>query len=114
MLPLPSTDMPKVCATFKGCTLCRQASRLGAAVRGRYSEKYFSGQDLQDCPFGRGAVGARVELPPSRGLGDTVAKLAAPVAELFGIGDDCGCAERQAKLNELFPYKSADLPPKLG
>ncbi len=102
--------MPAICATFKGCTLCRQASKLGAAVRGRYSEKHFAGRDLHDCPFGRGPVGARVELPPSRGLGDTIAKLAAPVAELIGLGDDCGCAERQAALNALLTYKSADLP----
>lgn len=44
----------------------------------------------------------------SKGLGDTIAK----VTEATGIdkvvkavaGDDCGCKERQAALNKLFPY----------
>ena len=45
----------------------------------------------------------------SQGLGDTVEK----VLEVTGIakvakwllGEDCGCDERKAKLNELFPYR---------
>lgn len=45
----------------------------------------------------------------SKGLGDTIAK----ITEATGIdkvveavvGDDCGCKERRAKLNKLFPYK---------
>ena len=36
----------------------------------------------------------------SRGLGDTVARLAAAV----GIEPCGGCEKRRAKLNELFPY----------
>lgn len=44
----------------------------------------------------------------SKGLGDTIAK----VTEATGIdkvvkavaGEDCGCKERQEKLNDLFPY----------
>ncbi len=39
--------------------------------------------------------------PPSRGLGDTVAKLTKAV----GIKPCGGCKERQKKLNEMFPYK---------
>ena len=48
----------------------------------------------------------------SQGLGDTVQQ----VLEVTGIaqavkfiaGDDCGCEERKAKLNKLFPYKKAN------
>jgi len=44
------------------------------------------------------------------GLGDLVAK----VTEVTGIkavvkaiaGEDCGCAQRQAKLNEIFPFNN--------
>ena len=44
----------------------------------------------------------------SQGLGDTIEK----VTEATGIkavvkavlGDDCGCDDRKAKLNEMFPY----------
>jgi len=45
------------------------------------------------------------------GLGDLVAK----VTEVTGIkavvkavaGDDCGCAQRQQKMNEMFPFNTA-------
>lgn len=45
----------------------------------------------------------------SKGLGDTVEKFlevtgVAKVAKWL-LGEDCGCDERKAKLNELFPYK---------
>ena len=47
----------------------------------------------------------------SRGLGDTVAKITkatgikATVDKVFdSIDKDCGCKERQSKLNKLFPY----------
>jgi hypothetical protein len=48
----------------------------------------------------------------SEGLGDTIEK----ITEATGIkklvkwiaGDDCGCDERKAKLNEIFPYKKVN------
>jgi len=39
----------------------------------------------------------------SRGLGDTVAKVLSSVGVKEKEG--CGCAERQSKLNSIFPYK---------
>ena len=39
----------------------------------------------------------------SRGLGDTIAKALSKVGVKKKEG--CGCAERQDKLNNLFPYK---------
>lgn len=56
----------------------------------------------------------------SRGLGDTIAKitsatkidkLAEAIASAAGV-EDCGCEERQAKLNTLFPYKTKSTPTK--
>tara|TARA_B100000519_G_C14253138_1_gene443543 strand:+ start:2999 stop:3682 length:684 start_codon:yes stop_codon:yes gene_type:complete len=52
------------------------------------------------------------EIPKeSRGLGDTVAKITKAtgikkvVDSVFGaMNKDCGCKERQSKLNKLFPY----------
>jgi hypothetical protein len=48
---------------------------------------------------------------PSKGLGDTVEKITKATGikkavELFSkaTGLDCGCNERQEKLNKLFPY----------
>jgi hypothetical protein len=48
----------------------------------------------------------------SKGLGDTIAKITKrtwiQAAVEYGakkIGKDCGCKERQAKVNEMFPYK---------
>ena len=50
---------------------------------------------------------------PSQGLGDTIAKVtkATGIEKLvkFALGEDCGCAERQEKLNKLFPYKRQPL-----
>ena len=48
----------------------------------------------------------------SKGFGDTVAKF----TEATGIdkvvhfiaGEDCGCKERQEKLNKMFPYKTPE------
>ena len=44
----------------------------------------------------------------SKGLGDTIAKVTKATgidkAVKFVAGEDCGCSERQEKLNELFSY----------
>jgi len=57
----------------------------------------------------------------SRGLGDTIAKIteatgiswfAHKAATLIGLAD-CGCAERQELLNQLFPYRHAESEFKL-
>lgn len=48
----------------------------------------------------------------SEGLGDTVEKVleVTGVAKLakWVLGEDCGCDERKAKLNELFPYRKPE------
>jgi len=50
---------------------------------------------------------------PSKGLGDTIAKitsatkldkLAEKIAEVAGK-EDCGCKKRQDRLNRMFPYQ---------
>ena len=52
---------------------------------------------------------AEILAAKSEGLGDTVEKVleATGVAKVakWLLGEDCGCDERKAKLNELFPYK---------
>ena len=52
---------------------------------------------------------AEILAAKSEGLGDTVEKVlevtgVAKVAKWL-LGEDCGCDERKAKLNELFPYR---------
>lgn len=49
--------------------------------------------------------------PPSKGLGDTVAKITKAtgldkLSEIYTeiTGKPCGCAKRQEALNKLFPY----------
>jgi tyrosine-protein phosphatase YwqE len=53
---------------------------------------------------------AKTRTPKAKGLGDTVAQItkATGIDKLvkFIAGEDCGCDERQAKLNELFPYRT--------
>jgi len=47
----------------------------------------------------------------SRGLGDTVEKVIRVTGVKKAVNSlvkDCGCAKRQEKLNELFPYKKKD------
>lgn len=44
----------------------------------------------------------------SKGLGDTIAKITKATGidkVVEAIVEDCGCKERQEKLNKLFPYK---------
>jgi len=45
----------------------------------------------------------------SKGLGDSIAKVTQATginkAVKAVVGEDCGCKERQEKLNQLFPYK---------
>jgi len=52
---------------------------------------------------------AEILAAESKGLGDTVEKVleATGIAKVakWILGEDCGCDERKAKLNELFPYK---------
>lgn len=52
------------------------------------------------------------KVQPSKGLGDTVAKIteATGIDKLtkFILGEDCGCEERKKKLNEWFPYKKPE------
>ena len=53
---------------------------------------------------------AKTRTTKAKGLGDTVAQItkATGIDKLvkFIAGEDCGCDERQAKLNELFPYRT--------
>jgi hypothetical protein len=52
---------------------------------------------------------AEILAAESKGLGDTVEKVleATGIAKVakWLLGEDCGCDERKAKLNELFPYR---------
>ena len=59
------------------------------------------GEKEFDCPHGFTA-----DKLPSRGLGDTIAKLTSKV----GIKPCGGCKARQAKLNTLVPYKVDNRP----
>jgi hypothetical protein len=49
---------------------------------------------------------------PSRGLGDTIAKIthATGIARVVKavVAEDCGCAERQGALNKWVPYTRSD------
>jgi hypothetical protein len=49
----------------------------------------------------------------AKGLGDTIENVlqATGIDKLakFVLGEDCGCDERKAKLNELFPYSRKPL-----
>jgi|SRR5579884_1614103 len=53
--------------------------------------------------------------PPSRGLGDTIAKAATKIGVAAAVGAvsramgvPCGCGRRQSKLNEIVPYTRSE------
>jgi hypothetical protein len=78
---------PLACHTRAHCATCRTDADWRERVTGV--------RDF-DCPHGVAA-----DKIPSRGLGDTIAK----VTKAVGIKPCGGCKNRQAKLNKLVPYK---------
>ncbi len=60
---------------------------------------------------------AKLRSPEDKGVGDTIARnLSHFGADAFKtiykniFSGDCGCGDRQAKLNEAFPYKKEEAP----
>ena len=88
------------CTLQLHCTTCRDFNGgrdWRAALLLRFSLPY--GRADFTCPHGR-PWGFQ---PPSRGLGDTVAKI---VHAVTGIKPCGGCQKRRAALNRLMPYRS--------
>lgn len=84
------------------CMACRFASCSGACHCTVDAEKRAveTLAALHACPK---------EKFTARGLGDTVARLVAPIAATLGKKGCGGCAKRQAALNKVLPYReSAD------
>jgi hypothetical protein len=52
----------------------------------------------------RGIATVKTQLSPSRGLGDTIAK----VTKAIGMKPCSGCSKRQRKLNSLLPYNKSN------
>ena len=52
------------------------------------------------------SCGTRHEVRPSRGLGDTIAKM----TKAAGIRPCGGCGKRRGKLNAIFPYRDGSDP----
>ena len=78
---------PLACHTRAHCRTCRTDADWRERVTGV--------RDF-DCPHGVTAGNI-----PSRGIGDTIAK----VTDALHIPKCGGCKKRQAKLNKLIPYK---------
>tara|TARA_R100001244_G_scaffold2298_5_gene3768 strand:- start:118 stop:501 length:384 start_codon:yes stop_codon:yes gene_type:complete len=73
---------------------------------------FFKAEVEKDSGFFMGDIDIPSE---SRGLGDTLAKITKVtgvkkvIDTVFdAINKDCGCRERQSKLNKLFPYKKEE------
>ncbi len=97
-----------VCPTGEHCAFCRNKEG-GRSFRANMAKRFIMPNGAPDfeCPSGH-AWGAAPEKPapkpaPSRGLGDTIAKITSAV----GIKPCGGCARRREKLNRIFPYKAA-------
>lgn len=76
---------------------CELAAMVSARFCARCVTQWVDGPPSEDR-----LTPALQDARPSRGLGDTVAKA------LHAVGIEqrpgCGCAERQAALNEMWPY----------
>lgn len=91
------------CLSKVHCETCRDKTEVGNAFRKSLSRAFVLPADAPDfeCPYDKPWGWKR----PSRGLGDTIEK----VAKAIGI-KPCGggCGKRKKKLNKLFPYKGVD------
>jgi len=90
------------------CHRCplRQENCRGACACRRAGRDIIALAEEGACPIGKHSV------PPSRGLGDTVAKLAKAIgadravrALTLARGVDCGCGRRRRLLNDALPYR---------
>ena len=87
-MPITLKQLKKAhCHTRAHCGTCRTDADWRERV---------TGVAEFDCPHG--VTEANI---PSRGLGDTIAKLTSKV----GIKPCGGCAKRKAALNNIIPYK---------
>lgn len=70
--------------------------------------EYYEKLDKRTKEYKEWKANREAEASP-KGLGDSIEKItkATGIADVvkFVAGEDCGCAERKDKLNELFPYK---------
>src|SRR5882724_2368962 len=91
------------------CHRCplRQEKCRGACACTQARKDIIELAEFGDCPVGRHSP------PPSRGLGDTVVKLAKAIgadraarALTLATGTDCGCGRRRRLLNDAMPYRS--------
>lgn len=123
----------EVCRSRLKCHLCRADNRLGDQFRRTFAKHFeMPGEGLFDCPFEvevspvvltvsagvprerwprRVRLLARFAKPRERGVGDTLARLLGKVGgEVWKgwyqrlTGKDCGCGDRQGRLNERYPY----------
>jgi hypothetical protein len=85
-----------ICRSGAVCERCRDRER-GAGLRAAF-ERHYEPPPRWECPTKPWGW-----TPPSRGLGDTVAKVIKAVT--LGKAKECGgCAKRRAAWNKLLPY----------
>jgi len=99
-------------STESNLTICHRCDRLarpcaGACICTADGRDIVDHAQAGDCPLAR---------YPSRGLGDTVAKVthATGIHALVqtaarAVGKPCGCAKRREALNKLLPYEQRNV-----
>lgn len=94
-----------ICDTQAHCAACRDREGGRAWRQSLRTAFVLPGGDDFECPSGKpwGFAGEWTPDQPSRGVGDTLAKL----THAFGLSPCGGCQERQSKLNKIFPYRRA-------
>ncbi len=97
------------CSWRAHCQTCRAQTEAGRAFRVSLGQAFMLPPGAPDfpCPHGRpwGYAGEWLPDMPSRGLGDTVAK----ITHALGIMPCGGCRERQEWANKKVPYEQAEV-----
>ena len=87
------------CRSGRDCRRCRSEPSFRVWLAGIFE---LPGRRIDfECPFGKAwGYGGGPRAQPSRGLGDTIAK----VTSKLGFQPCGGCKQRQETLNRSFPY----------
>jgi len=99
--------------------ICRGETNHPSAIREKYLQRWIAGASEAKPTTGDSNSAVWDVSMPSRGVGDTIAKIthATGIERMVNsvTGGGCGCRKRHKWLNGAFPYKSAeDGRPALG
>lgn len=94
------------CTSGLHCATCRDTGKAGTQFRAAMGRSFQLPPDAPDFACPQGKPFTKREPAPSRGLGDTIAR----ITKAVGIKPCGGCQKRRAMLNALVPYGTRTSP----